>query len=373
MVIYVCTFLLSSFLFLLSAKTKKMFSVLMQGLGIVLPCLVAAFRDETIGTDLTVYGTYVYQGTQHVSLFHAINVYSDNPVGFVTYAWLINLVHGSFQIYLFGIELLIILPTYLCFKYFAQKNTWICMIVYYFIFYGISLNIMKQMIAISLGMLAFRMYYEKQNTKGVLLSISALLFHQTAFVVFLMYPLYEIYKKFANSSWFKKIVFYCTSALCCVLIFACFQRIIGFISVMKESYSFITENEGNGEFMLSPIIYLLFILLLHFFSRYALRKNNETSLGILYNTFFYFEYLSVFGLIFLETQVLTLGVARFGYYFEVFLPLYIGMTFTKKNVLWVKSIAIVMILCVCILQTRSYLNGACDIYPYTSSFLRIYK
>ena len=135
MVIYVCTFLLSSFLFLLSTKTKKMFSVLMQGLGIVLPCLVAAFRDETIGTDLTVYGTYVYQGTQHVSLFHAINVYSDNPVGFVTYAWLINLVHGSFQIYLFGIELLIILPTYLCFKYFAQKNTWICMIVYYFIFY----------------------------------------------------------------------------------------------------------------------------------------------------------------------------------------------------------------------------------------------
>lgn len=69
MVIYVCTFLLSSFLFLLSTKTKKMFSVLMQGLGIVLPCLVAAFRDETIGTDLTVYGTYVYQGTQHVSLF----------------------------------------------------------------------------------------------------------------------------------------------------------------------------------------------------------------------------------------------------------------------------------------------------------------
>ena len=44
------------------------------------------------------------------------------------------------------------------------------------------------------------------------------------------------------------------------------------------------------------------------------------------------------------------------------------MTFTKKNVLWVKSIAIIMILCVCILQTRSYLNGACDIYPYTSSF-----
>ena len=108
------------FLFLLSTKTKNVLGPYAR-IRIVLPCLVAAFRDETIGTDLTVYGTYVYQGTQHVSLFHAINVYSDNPVGFVTYAWLINLVHGSFQIYLFGIELLIILPTYLCFKYFAQK------------------------------------------------------------------------------------------------------------------------------------------------------------------------------------------------------------------------------------------------------------
>lgn len=81
------------------------------------------------------------------------------------------------------------------------------MIVYYFIFYGISLNIMKQMIAISLGMLAFRMYYEKQNTKGVLLSISALLFHQTAFVVFLMYPLYEIYKNLQIHHGLKKLFF----------------------------------------------------------------------------------------------------------------------------------------------------------------------
>lgn len=372
MAIYLCTFAVSSFLFLISTKTKRVLSLVLQSLGILLPCLIAAFRDETIGTDVTVYGIYVYRGTQHVSLFHAISAYSDNPVGFVTYAWLINLIHGSFQIYLFGIELLIILPAYLCFKFFAKNNAWICMLVYYFLFYGISLNLMKQMIAVSLGMLAFQMLYMKKNKHGIFLLILALSFHQTAFIAFFLYPVYRIYRNFINSSWLKKLTFYCVSTLCIFLIFVCIDSVVSFVSELKESYSFISQNEGNGDMMFSPIVYLLFIFLLHF--SYTSKKHIKKSLDIAtQDVFFYFEYLTVIGLIFLETQAFTLGLARFGYYFEAFLPLYAGMLLKKEKRSLTKAMTIMMILCICVLQTRSLLNGACEVYPYTSSILHIYE
>lgn len=57
-----------------------------------------------------------------MSLLEAFNIRSDNPRGFVALAWLINLANGSFEVYLFIIELLIILPAYFSISYFLKKT-----------------------------------------------------------------------------------------------------------------------------------------------------------------------------------------------------------------------------------------------------------
>lgn len=152
MTIYIIVFLASCLCFYAKDRTRGFLAAFLTLIGITIPCLLAAVRDKTIGTDVTGYGMFVYRDTKNVSLLEAFNIRSDNPRGFVALAWLINLANGSFEVYLFIIELLIILPAYFSISYFLKKDTWIGMLFFYFLFYAISLNIMKQMIAVSLSL-----------------------------------------------------------------------------------------------------------------------------------------------------------------------------------------------------------------------------
>lgn len=122
MTIYIIVFLASCLCFYAKDRTRGFLAAFLTLIGITIPCLLAAVRDKTIGTDVTGYGMFVYRDTKNVSLLEAFNIRSDNPRGFVALAWLINLANGSFEVYLFIIELLIILPAYFSISYFLKKK-----------------------------------------------------------------------------------------------------------------------------------------------------------------------------------------------------------------------------------------------------------
>ena len=134
MTIYIIVFLASCLCLYAKDRARGFLAAFLTLIGITIPCLLAAVRDKTIGTDVTGYGMFVYRDTKNVSLLEAFNIRSDNPRGFVALAWLINLANGSFEVYLFIIELLIIVPAYFSISYFLKKDTWVGMLFFYFFF-----------------------------------------------------------------------------------------------------------------------------------------------------------------------------------------------------------------------------------------------
>ena len=370
MIFYFSLFLVSSILFFLSEKIRGFFSYLLVALGVFLPCFFAAVRDLSIGTDLTVYGVYVYKATQNVSLFSAIESITDNPVGFVSLAWLINQFHGSFEIYLFIIEFLIVFPTYLVIHYFLKKDSWIGMFLFYLFFYAVSLNIMKQMIAVSLSALALVLHIRRRHKTGLFVSVIAFLIHQTGFVSFLLYPMYLLFKKVTRYSLFRRIAAYVITGICisCVFIFG--DTILGTLSEVKESYSYMVRNKGNGGVVLAPLLYLIIVLIYKFIAFYIEEKNHSMFTEDIV-IFPFIEYLSICGLLLLQMQLITLGLARFGYYFEFYLPIYIGLAFQENSRKILRFLMILLVFCVIFFQSKFVLDGNCEVYPYKSLILHI--
>lgn len=374
MIIYLAVFLSSCFCFYLKDRISGWLSFFLTSIGILLPCLLAAVRDESIGTDVTVYGVYVYEDTQNVNLLDAFTLLPNDPDGFITLAWLVNLMKGSFPVFLFAIELLVIVPAYLSISYFLKKDTWLGMLIFYLLFYAISLNLMKQMIAVSLTALALRLTLEKRYKSWILCSVIATLIHQTGIVSFLIYPLSLFFIRTVNSSFIRKMLIYLISffAIVAILIFS--NTFLTVLSGMKESYSYMTANTNKGGILITPLIYLGFIIFLHYMDSRTRAMTGSTQdfhyLNENKNDSF-IEYLSILGLLLMELQIITLGLARFGYYFEFYLSIYV-VNMIKRNNISIKLLSAIFIVCIAILQIKFVLDGNCQVYPYKSAILGIY-
>ena len=374
MIIYLAVFLSSCFCLYLKDRISGWLSLFLTSIGILLPCLLAAVRDESIGTDVTVYGVYIYEDTQNVNLLEAFALLPNDPHGFVALAWLVNLMKGTFPVFLFTIELLVIVPAYLSISYFLKENTWLGMLIFYLLFYVVSLNLMKQMIAVSLTALALRLTLEKRYKSWILCSVIATLIHQTGIVSFLIYPLSLLFVRTVNSSFIRKLLIYLISFFAIVVILIFSDTFLTILSGMRESYSYMSDNTNEGGILITPIIYLGFIISLHYMDSRTLTmqdpiqdlhySNEEKN-----NSFI--EYLSILGLLLMELQIITLGLARFGYYFEFYLSIYVAYMIKKDNIS-IKLLSTLFIIFITILQIKFILEGNCQAYPYKSEILGIY-
>ena len=370
MTIYIFVFLISALCLYCKERSKGFLSLILASAGIAVPCLLAAFRDKSVGTDVTVYGTIVYRDTKNIGLLEAIELRSENPPGFVSLAWFINLINGSFELYLFVIELLIILPAYFSISYFLKKDTWIGMLIYYFLLYAISLNLMKQMIAVSFTALALSFVLKKQQMSWLVCSIIAVLMHQTGILSFLVYPIYLIFSKASSYFLIRRFLVYFLTFGFIVVLVVFSNNFLMFLSGLKDSYSYMIENRGNGGLLLSPLIFLGFIILLHF-ADYVIHGSKQKICQFLENRDSHFiEYLSVLGLALMELQIITLGLGRVGYYFEFYLSILIVYRI-KENNLILKLFSVIFMITVFLVQIKFVLDGNCEVYPYSSSILGI--
>ena len=146
--IYIVCFLISCSFFWLSEKCKGKFAK--NGIAIIailIPCLLAGLRADTIGTDVKVYVEPMYNAAKES---HTLSAYMNQrwfviwrymyvnkfEIGFSLMVFLIQKLGGSFAMVLFFIQLLIIAPIYVGLKK-IHKPYPICfgMFVFYCLFY----------------------------------------------------------------------------------------------------------------------------------------------------------------------------------------------------------------------------------------------
>ena len=150
--------------------------------------------------------------------------------------------------------------------------------VFYFLFYAISLNIMKQMIAVSLSAFALCLALEKHYKSWLLCSVIAFFNASNRNSVFfdIIRCYLFVFKNFLHillCEVFHLSRFLCLCGILSLLSVTLFLRLL---SGVKDSYSYMVTNKGKGGLLITPLIYLGFISLLHF-------MDSKIS-GIVYNS-----------------------------------------------------------------------------------------
>ena len=208
---YILVFTLSCFTLSIGVRLRnRIFRNILIVIAVLLPVLLAGFRDSSVGTDALTYARLFTQCSRYTD-FMKFYVISDMNIGYAAFIYLISRFTDSiFWIY-FSVQLLITILVWkaidenveMQYKAFAL---WI----YYLMFYSYSLNLMRQMIAAAILLYGYRFIKKRMLFKYLICVICASLFHITAFVGFIIYLIYwlslgsdeRILRK-------KKQIFYC--------------------------------------------------------------------------------------------------------------------------------------------------------------------
>ncbi len=202
MAVYLIGFAISVALIALSEKRQFKVFFLSSAVALLIPCLIAALRADSIGTDVEVYiKPLMNEALKADNIKEYYSSYwnyswSDRYVvdfeyGFSFMVYLLTKLTRSQPVVLFAIAALIIVPVYVALAR-NRKNSpvWLGMLVFYLLFYNATLNMLRQWIAMAFLLLAFQFLKEKKYWPTVLLSASALLFHYSSIIAV---PIYAVY------------------------------------------------------------------------------------------------------------------------------------------------------------------------------------
>ncbi|MGJ0841791.1 EpsG family protein [Clostridium tertium] len=201
--VYLICFAVSCiFLKISEVSKKKLLYNIFTTIGLLIPCILAGLRADTIGTDIQVYVKPMFEAASMASSFLEYNnmgwiaswtymyVY-EIEIGFSLLVYIITKVFGNLSVLLTCIELLIIVPFYKGLSYHKKElPMWLCMLIFYLMNYNVSLNMMRQWIAMALLFYGFRYVLERKLIKFIIVVLISMMFHNSAMLGILFYLIY---------------------------------------------------------------------------------------------------------------------------------------------------------------------------------------
>ena len=274
--------------------------------------LMMAFRYN-VGSD---YDNYYYGYTTMKAEGFGNLTFLDWEPGFVIFTKLMAMIPGmDYQIYLIIISLIAIVPMAI-FLYKESEIPWLSTILYVnMLMYFMSLNFLRQMIAVSLLMLAWVFLKRNKFFRFLLMIIVASLFHQT---VLLMIPVYFIVK---IKPGLKELLIY---GFFLLWFYTASSNIIDLIT------SFYHEDYNNSEFIREGVsavysILPVFITVVAFILVKTETINLTTENKYLVN-------LSFIGTITMLTMSKHAIIERLSYYFILFMLLLVPVIYKSLKV-----------------------------------------
>lgn len=201
---YILAFLFSClFVYLSGTQRNKIVKNIFLWIGLLIPCFLAGFRADTIGTDVKVYVEPIYSAAkasksifdyfQHEwYLIWRYKSVKDYEIGFTLLVYLVTKVFGSLSAVLFFIHLLIIVPIFKALEYRRNRlSIWFGMFVFFALNYNVSLNMMRQWIAMAFLLYGSRYLIENKRLKYFYVVVLAMMFHTSAIIGGIIYVIYN--------------------------------------------------------------------------------------------------------------------------------------------------------------------------------------
>ncbi|MGJ3803086.1 EpsG family protein [Limosilactobacillus mucosae] len=209
MYVYLIAFLVSTTLFKCGDFFKEKNRWIVDALGILLLCMVAGFRGISVGTDVSVYLRPSIDAAMYANNFveywHASwmppNGYrlmeiSQFEFGYTLLIWIVTKLFHSIVMTQLVVELFIIYPIYFVLRKAKNTSVWIGMLTFELMFFNASLNMIRQSMAVAVGLVAVFYWFNNDKIKFLLFTVVAFFFHKSAVILFIVVGLYEfLYSK----------------------------------------------------------------------------------------------------------------------------------------------------------------------------------
>ncbi|NQK68627.1 EpsG family protein [Streptococcus suis] len=276
--VYLITFFITIFLFyfaeVLSKKNKRL-AILMLLIASLPLGLLAGFRSERIGTDLIVYVRPIFLLSINVDSFsQLVQLKPDTEIGYLFLNFVISRFTNDFQLYLFIVEYIIILFFALgLFRFRTKGSLTFGMLLFCFLFYNRSLNIVRQFLAMSIIFLNLKYYFENKDLKFIISVMFASLFHTSAIIVL---PIIYL-AKLKNKVW--QYLSYLTIFISVIFYSEIIQFLVIDLGILSSKYLFFVNNRTElginypEEFI--RIIFLIFLFGYGYFNKKSEIENKS--------------------------------------------------------------------------------------------------
>lgn len=314
----------------------------------VIYLLLLTMRSRVIGRDLTGYESiFLSLSKEPMELLFQ----SDLEIGYVLLNKFISLFTSDFQWVIAVTAIITVVPIWYVYKK-ESEDAYITIALFTMLpTFAMSFSGLRQSIAVSFGALAYEFTKNKKPLRFVITVAIAFLFHKSALILLLIYPLYwaKITKK-----WLVAVV----PAM--VAIFALNRPIFAFLQKLISDFYTTTVRETNAYTMI-----VLFVLLAVF--AFVIPDDKECDFDLIG-----LRNLLLFAIVIQMFVPLHTLAMRFNYYFIIFIPLLISKVVKYRSkrfnqvALLAKYVMIVFFVCYFFFNTSS--RNPLDIYPYKFFF-----
>lgn len=327
MTTYLMVFIISLFFIYIAEKDEKLkvfrLSKILYLIGVLLPVILAGCRAFSVGTDVMVYGVPRFNMALQ---FNNINEYLNaNQMAILSeplyniFNYIISRFTTDPHWILFFIALLINGFVFAgCYKFKDIVPIWFGMALFYFTFFNLSLNLMRQSIAMAILFFATHYIFLEKKLKYYFWNVIAIGFHSTAILGLIFYPLYFYIKKKKEKKKFRSWIFNISIFIVAIIFIIILQNIIPILvekGILRENYLNYLNGKAFGSgfsikaFLLS-LSELLFILV---FSKKIRNK---------YESGDYLIALAIIGFVFNQLSFISTFIIRIAYYF-LFIRMYL--------------------------------------------------
>ena len=167
------------------------------GLSVLVPVILAGARDYTVGTDIRAYGNFVFESAvTSRSMFSFVLRRSDIEPVYRLLAFLVSRFTDNPHWFYFFTALIICGCTMGGLLYYRRYCSitlgWACFL---FLFYGDTLNTMRQCLALGVIFMSFPLFLKRKYIPFAVLQAVGILFHMTGVIALLLPVLYLLMEK----------------------------------------------------------------------------------------------------------------------------------------------------------------------------------
>lgn len=354
-----------------SHRQNKRKASLFFSLAVLIVSVLAGVRDLEVGSDIWTYGEWAFNAAKIDSdFFSYISGQSDLEPLYSIFVWIIaRFATDSHWLYFFTGLITYYFVMRGIRNYEDQVSVTLAWLAFLFLYYGDTLNAMRQFIAIAIAFWSLKFAFEGKYKKYLVTTIIATLFHYTAILSFLILGIILFLKK--KDTVLRRVFVVSSVAVATVMYSQLLEILIG-IGFVTEKYSRYYASDVN--LSLNPVLLRLpFLLIIAIFYRrfcngekkYTRKFESTSEADIIVMMLIIDILVSA-----MRGTVSTLYRAafQFGIYRTIGYSRICSVL--KKNDRFVFIILLVIYLII-IWIYQNVMQGNNDIYPYTSKILGI--